>query len=580
MGTQFQFDETQPAVSKPPAIRAGEFPAQTILTALSDNVVVLDAAWRIRYINHVSPGLDESQVIGSEWLPWIDEQDRPRAIEALRRTLASGEPIEIEFRAVGPHHEMTWFQVKFARLTGEPSPQVVLIAQDITERKRAEQTVRENQARYQELFDGSADALFVLNAAGQLLDANQTAVEWYGYTRAELLELNARDLAAPDLREQTPPRVRQSLASGAQFEWRHRRKDGTEIPVEISARPITLDGQPCVLSSVRDIFERKRVEAQHAQNLKLLETVADAIPDVVYLYDPRQRRHVYFNREMATLLGYSNAEIQTVGADLLLHQIHPDDLPKVTQHIETLAHTASDAIFPLEYRIQGKGGDYRWFYVRERVYQRDAAGQPEILFGVCQDVTERKCAEDTLRARSQELGVLLEASRALAETLQLDTVLQIIAEKSARILGLETAAVYLVEQDDLYLGATSPPLPPDFPAEFRAGKLADHPHIQQAVVSGESVIVPDTVSAALTPAERAISDARNLRSILYVPLMLEQKPVGVLIVAFTRAPGVFTPAGIALCAGFAHQATLALTNAKLYADSKQYALKLEEHITQ
>ncbi len=121
---------------------------------------------------------------------------------------------------------------------------------------------QELAARYQALFDVSPDALFVLDGQGRILDANRTAVERYGYTRDELLRMTAQDLTVPDLREMAPARVHQALERGAQFEWRHRRKDGSELTVEIAAQGFAWHGERRVLSSVRDITERKQAEEE------------------------------------------------------------------------------------------------------------------------------------------------------------------------------------------------------------------------------------------------------------------------------------------------------------------------------
>lgn len=139
----------------------------------------------------------------------------------------------------------------------------VLLAVYLGRIARLRRSLMEALERHRTLWDASPDALFVLDEQGRILEANQTAIERYGYTRDELLNMTARDLATPDLLDQVAGRLREALASGANFEWRHRRKDGTELPVEIHAQGFTLaEGRPCILSSVRDITERKQGEEE------------------------------------------------------------------------------------------------------------------------------------------------------------------------------------------------------------------------------------------------------------------------------------------------------------------------------
>ena len=148
---------------------------------------------------------------------------------------------------------------------------------------------------------------------------------------------------------------------------------------------------------------------------KFLERVTQATPDIIYLYDLRQQRYIYINRELENLLGYSTKEIEKVGANLFLRSMHPDDLPKVKDHIQTLASTRSDSFFELEYRIKGKDGSYLCFFIRENVYLRNTDNQPEILFGICQDITKRKRLELTLSEKEREQKIVQKKLRSSEE---------------------------------------------------------------------------------------------------------------------------------------------------------------------
>ena len=112
--------------------------------------------------------------------------------------------------------------------------------------------------------------------------------------------------------------------------------------------------------------------------------------------------------------------------------------------------------------------------------------------------TEQDSERDTLQHRNRGLATLLEVSRKLATTLQLEEVLQAATDGVTRLHALKTAAVYLGEGDVLRLWATTPPLPPDFPDDLRLVSLADHPHLSEALTSGLPVFLPDTATADLT----------------------------------------------------------------------------------
>jgi len=158
------------------------------------------------------------------------------------------------------------------------------------ERRRADEAIRESEARYRSLFEGAIDALIVFDERGRILEVNLAALERYGYTREELSAMTLHDLAAPDLRPLVGSRIRGTLSAGAcRFDWRHRRKDGSELPIEVHAGPIVHAGRPCMLASIRDITERRSAEQRERLAREVLELLnraspaADAIRDILRL---------------------------------------------------------------------------------------------------------------------------------------------------------------------------------------------------------------------------------------------------------------------------------------------------------
>jgi signal transduction histidine kinase len=172
-----------------------------------------------------------------------------------------------------------------------------------------------------------------------------------------------------------------------------------------------------------------------------------------------------------------------------------------------------------------------------------------------------------LERRSRELASLLEVSQALSATLDLETVLQTTTDSATRLFGIESAAVYLLEGVRLYLGATTPPLPRDLPEGFRSTVLPEHPHIEECVTAGLPVVLPDTGTAKLTPSERAIVEARDLRTLLYVPILLENRPTGVLILGATGRPRAISPDELDLARTAANLIAVSIQNATLHQEA-------------
>ncbi len=142
---------------------------------------------------------------------------------------------------------------------------------DVTERKRAEDNLRESETRFRAFVDHAADAFFVHDQDHRVLDVNRRACESLGYSREELIGMFPGDFD-PDSNADLLRRIDEQIAAGevCTFETRHRRKDGTVFPVEVRARPFPLGSRRLRLALARDITERKRA-AEQRQRLRELE---------------------------------------------------------------------------------------------------------------------------------------------------------------------------------------------------------------------------------------------------------------------------------------------------------------------
>jgi PAS domain S-box-containing protein len=150
------------------------------------------------------------------------------------------------------------------------------VNQDITERKRAEEALRESEVLFRGVFDNANDAVFLVERArdgpGKYRLVNNTAVQMLGYSKEELLEMSPRDIVPEDIAKKIMPEAIKKLVldGHATFESGNRRKDGSIFPIEVSIRSFRYKGKDIDLSIVRDTTERKRAEeALHMANSKL-----------------------------------------------------------------------------------------------------------------------------------------------------------------------------------------------------------------------------------------------------------------------------------------------------------------------
>lgn len=220
-------------------------------------------------------GLDPATFNGTaeEFLGAIHPDDRETVKAALARTLEQEVPYEPEYRAVWPDGSVHYISAR-GRLVrddkGRPA-RINGIIWDITERKNSE----EGQKLFRALVDRSTDAIEVLDPQTyRFLDVNQKACLDLGYSREELLSLSAFDID-PTLDRSRAAEQSQGLRKlgSLTHEGRHRRKDGSEFPVEVSLGYVQLD-RAYVVSVVRDITTRKQAELALEKANRALRTLS------------------------------------------------------------------------------------------------------------------------------------------------------------------------------------------------------------------------------------------------------------------------------------------------------------------
>ena len=180
-----------------------------------------------------------------------------------------------------------------------------------------------------------------------------------------------------------------------------------------------------------------------------------------------------------------------------------------------------------------------------------------------------------LRQSAAEFDVLVETGRRLTETTDLPTILQAAVDGVTGLAGLDTAAVYLLEGDVLHLGATYPPLPADFPTELRDAPLSDHLHIRETLEGKKLLLVDDLRQTARTRAEREVARQRNLRTVLYVPLVVDGDGLGAFLVGSTGQTAHIAENCIGLVQALANLAALTARNARLFNESQAKTRELQ-----
>ncbi len=258
-------------------------------------------------------------------------------------------------------------------------------------RRESEAALRANEARLRIFADHVTDGLFLQDAETRVVDVNQRACESLGYTRDEMIGMRRADFDS-EITDVEINAYAAQLATGETiaFDSRHRRKDGSEFPVEIRVSPLWIDGKPHTLALACDITERKRAEAKLQESEERLELALTASRTGVWEWDIGTNA-VFWSPECYDIYGNKSFDGQ---AESFRQMLHPDDLEPLG---ETVQRTLDEGtINSWEFRVIGSDRQVRWIANCAAV-RRDELGRAIKLIGTARDITEQKLAEDALR---------------------------------------------------------------------------------------------------------------------------------------------------------------------------------------
>ena len=221
-------------------------------------------------------GLDAQEGLPSreDFSRLIHPEDWDRANGSFEQQLREKVDITIEYRIVLPDGTVRHLYVIRHPILNEAGDVVQLVGtvMDITDRKRAEDALRESETRFRTFVDHAADAFFMLDCEqGIIIDVNRCACESLGYTRQELVGMTAMAFHLDADRAQMESVAERAAAGETVVDThRHRRKDGSVFPVEVHSSLVSYGGRRFLLKVARDISERGRAEEQR-ERLRQLE---------------------------------------------------------------------------------------------------------------------------------------------------------------------------------------------------------------------------------------------------------------------------------------------------------------------
>jgi PAS domain S-box-containing protein len=458
------------------------------------------------------------------------------------------------------------------------------------------ETLKESEEKYRKLFEEAMDAIFVADAeTGILIDCNRAATELVGRTKTELIGKHQRILHAQQeiVEEGISRTFKQHVKEkeGQVLETQIITKRGEIKEVAIKANLIEFRGRKVLQGMFRDITEHKRAEMALSESEEKFRNLAEQSPNMIFIN--KKGKVVYANKKAEEIMGYKREEFCSPEFNFLT-LIAPESKEMVNSSFDH--HTIGADVLPYEYKLVTREGRILDAILTTKLITY--CGEHAIL-GTVTDITESKQMEKALqesegcfRNMSKKLSGLLKGSAALLSSTDLHERLQTILEVVC-VQGWKRAVITLKDENLETTDVVAAGLDKDEIERLRCHQPSGGV-LRRRLSSmferyrlGEFFYLPWSDPLVQEQFKHAVPSKMikeetldwNPDDLLYIPLRLpDGKVVGIMSMDDPEDGRRPTGESLAPLELFAHQAAIAIENAKLIQQVKEYAQHLEEKV--
>jgi PAS domain S-box-containing protein len=386
--------------------------AEAIVNAVREPLLVLDEHLRVFSANKSFYQFfksDENETIGKLIFNLGNGQWN---IPKLKRLLNDILPQKIQIRGFEVTHNFESIGLKtmlldgrMINLEGSKAKGILLVIEDITERKVAKGLLSASEARYHRLFESAKDGILILDAkTGTIIDVNPFLIKLLGFSHKQFLAKKIWDIGVlKDIAASKAQFLRLQKKGYIKYEnLPLRTAKGEQINAEFISNVYNVDNQKVVYCNIRDITKRKRAEEDLCKAEERFRIASETSNDVVYEWD--LRHSVQWFGKIDEMLGYGPGEFPRT-LDAWADLIHPEDRKRVMAALQ--AHLDGRVPYVIEYRVQRKDGTYRWWAARGAA-TRTPDGHPVRWIGTVTDITERKKSEKALKESEERFRVIFD----------------------------------------------------------------------------------------------------------------------------------------------------------------------------
>jgi PAS domain S-box-containing protein len=420
------------------ALRSGERYFRTLMENSLDSITILNADGTLRWESPSASrmlGYEEGQGVGKTSFELVHPDDMPKVTDTLARLLQNpGGTEHLDVRI--QHKDGSWrtLEVTAKNLVDDSIVAGIVVNQhDVTERKEAEEALRESEEKFRSLAEHSPNMVFIYKN-GRVVYANRECERLMGYTRKEFYspDFDFATIIAPECAHVVKTALRSHMKGKevSPYEYTLITKGGERIEAILTTALMRYEGETAILGAVTDITERKQAEEALQKSEEyyrsLLENAMEAIAVV-----SRDGLIAYESPSYKRVLGRDPED--AIGATAF-DFIHPDDLPGVSETFAQLLDNPGGTV-QAEVRSLHNDGSYR----NLEIVGRNLIGD-QIVDGIVanfRDITERKQAEEALRESEEYFRALTENSLEGVTVVNTDGSLRYISPALKRMLGYE-----------------------------------------------------------------------------------------------------------------------------------------------
>jgi PAS domain S-box-containing protein len=494
----------------------------------------------------------------------------------IGKRIEGEETTHYEFRIVTKSQEVKYVEVFGSRTIYQGRPAVIGTMLDITNRKQAEEALREQEEKYRNILETMEEGYYEVDLAGNFTFVNDSVCEMHGYTKEKMLGMNNRQYMDKETSKKVYKVFNQVYNTGQPLklvDWEITKENGEKAILESSVYLIkNAKGERIGFRGIeRDITERKKTQEALKKSEEQYRTILENTDEAIYEVD-LAGNFTFVNEAAGRIFGYSKEEL--LGMNNRQYADH-ENSKKLFEAFNQVYRTGEHSK-ECGYEITRKDGTKRYIETSASL-RKDSSGKPIGFRGIARDITDRKHAqealqksEETARRLAQENATVADIGRIVSSTLDIEEVYGRFAEEVCKIIPFDRISINIINHEEKTTTVA-----------YASGlDVADRQTGNFIPISGTfTEAVFRARSSLLVQAEDPQETIRSfpalsstlkagLRSTMAVPLISKDRVMGILYLQSLK-PMAYTESDERLAERVGNEIAGAITNAHLFAERKQ-----------